>query len=427
MADALDLGSSSSWNGGSNPPPRTKGANLEYEISKDMATVKEFELRVPGTELENLIDQEAEQLRKNLKLNGFRKGKVPKTLIKTRYFNDLKARALDKLLTNTYLKFLQEIKWRPAAQAELKNIEEGEKIKFQLRVEVIPDFDVDNYIGIEVLKEEPIPDDLLLKQAMKDLQEKYGHRREISRPAAVDDFVIGEFTIEKDGEIKLQEKNSSFRIGDRSLPDEFNRILVGIKKGETKEVEIGDQKYSITVHRIEEQVVPEIDDAFAQKLGYKNLKELKEKLLTEMKENEKVRETDELKESIAHILLEHHQFPLPDSLIQREYEKLLKDFELPNSDSNKERFWPRAEKRARLNLIIDKIASKEEIKISESEIEDMIKKLNLKANKEITEYLRIMLTRERTFEFLLKNAKITERNRIISPKEAINDTGSIRH
>ena len=428
MADALDLGSSSSGNGGSSPPPRTKGAGLDYEISEDSATVKEFELRVPKAELDTLIDKEADRLRKELVIDGFRKGRVPKTLVKMRYFDDLKARALDKLLSNTYIEFLKERKWRPATQAELKNIEVDEEIKFQIRVEVIPDFDLADYIGIEVVKEEPLSNDFLLKQGIKELQERNGYTRETAEPAVVDNIVTADVIIEEDGKIKSQEKKIKLKIGDRSLPDGLNRILVGVKKGDTREAKIDKSLYRIIVHKVEEKVVPEIDDAFARKQGYENLEEMNRLLLKKLKQQDESRIADELKESIAHIILERHQFPVPETLIQNEYEKLLKEFDLPDSEANKERFWPRAEMKARLNLIIDKIAQQEKIQVTESEvIKEKVERLGLRGNKEMVEYIRLLMTREKTFDFLLKKAKITERNRIISPKEVMNDTGPIRH
>ncbi len=427
MADALDLGSSSSGNGGSSPPPRTKGASLDYEISEDSATVKEFELRVPRAELDTLIDKEADRLRKELVIDGFRKGRVPKTLVKMRYFDDLKARALDKLLSNTYIEFLKERKWRPATQAELKNIEVGEEIKFQIRVEVIPDFELADYIGIEVMKEEPLPDDFLLKQGIKELQERNGYTRETAEPAVVDNIVTADIIVEEDGKVKNQEKKVKLKIGDRGLPDELNRILVGVKKGVTREAKIDKLLYRIIVHKVEEKVVPEVDDAFARKYGYENLEDMNRQLLKKLKQQEESRIEDELKESIARILLERHQFPVPETLIQNEYEKLLKEFELPDSDANKERFWPRAEMRVRLNLIIDKIAQQEKIQVTESEVKEEVEQLGLKVNKEMVEYIGLLMTREKTFDFLLKNAKITERSRIISPKEVMDDTGSIRH
>ena len=118
-------------------------------------------------------------------------------------------------------------------------------------------------------------------------------------------------------------------------------------------------------------------------------------------------------------------------MIQNEYEKILQRFQLPDSDANKERFWGGAEKRVRFNLILEKITEKENIKVDESEVLNVISNMGIKVNdenrKDVITYVGNLLNREKTMDFILKNAKISEKSRIISPKEANNDTSSIRH
>jgi len=145
---------------------------LEYIITNDKEIEKELDISVPCAELERFIDREIKKLQKELTLKGFRKGKVPKEIIKSRYRDTLKSQAMHNLITDSFLKVVKEKNWRPVSQAELLNLEEGENIKFQLRVEVIPDFEVENYLGLELFKEEALPEDYLLNQALQELQEQ---------------------------------------------------------------------------------------------------------------------------------------------------------------------------------------------------------------------------------------------------------------
>jgi len=104
---------------------------------------------------------------------------------------------------------------------------------------------------------------------------------------------------------------------------------------------------------------------------------------------------------------------------------------LSDSETNKESFWGIAEKRVRLNLILDKIAEKENIKVTEDEVMKVISTMGIKLNgenrKNIMDYIGNILNREKTIDSLFQNAQINKKSRIISPKEVINDTSSVRH
>jgi len=390
----------------------------------DNKTEKELDISIPSKELDHYIDEEADRVRKDLVLDGFRKGKVPKNVIKSRYRDSLRAQAINTLVSKTFLQILDEKKWRPASQAELLNVEEGENIKFRLRFEVLPHFDVENYIGIELLEEKPLPDDYLLQQALNDIREQNAITKEVTRPAVVDDFLTIDLKTTENNGIKNQEHNITVRIGDRSLPDEMNRALVGAKVADTIEVKTDKQNHEIMVKKIEEKILPQIDNDYAKKENCKDVEELKKKLTENMKKMEKKRIEGELKESLSNIILERTKFDVPKSFIQAEYQKMLQQANLPDSDANKERFRDIAEKRARLNLILDKIAENENITVKEEEITNLISVMGIRQNDEkrnnVIDYVRSILNREKTLDFLFKNAKISKKSRIISPSTVKN-------
>jgi trigger factor len=403
---------------------------LEYKISKDSEIEKELEIQVPYDELEKLIDEETDKLRKEIKIDGYRKGHVPRTLLRSKYKESLKVQAMDRLIKNSYLAVLEERHWKPASQAELLKIDEGNPIKLQLHIQVIPEFEVKDYLNVEVFKEPPMPDEFLIEQGMNALKEQHSEIKEVDRPAVVDDYVTLDIDV-REGEKSSTESDQMVRIGDRTLPDEVNRALVGIRKAQTKEVKADKKTYRLSIKKIEEKILPQIDTDFAKKLNLKNVEELKEKLLENLKHQEEKRLQEGLKESISKVILERTVFKVPNTLIQHEYEKILKEYNLPDSESNKERFWDVAEKRIRFNLILDKIAEKEDLQVGESEIMDFVTRMGMTLSdqnrNDVIDYLGGILNREKVMNFLYENAKIDEKSRILSPKEAANDTHSVRH
>jgi len=404
---------------------------LEYELKIDNEAEKELEVSVSADEFNTFMDKETDKLRKEIALKGYRKGRAPKSLIKTKFKDTVKVNAINNLIAESYHKILEEKKWTPASPAELLNIEEGEKIKFHLRFEIIPDFGVENYLGLEIFKDEQLPIDFLYEHGEKALREKFASLKEIPGPAVVDNLITMDLEIVEGNQIKDQQTDIIIKVGDRNFPDDFNRTLVGVKKGQKKEVKISEQVYRMIIKKIEEKNLPQIDDEFAKKLNYKDVKELKEEISKKLEKNEEERIEEELKESLAHVILERIHFTTPKVLIEEEYQRILKRNNIPDSDSNKERFWEPAEKRVRLNLILDKIALKEGIKVEDKVIIDMIKTTDIKLSdgniNNVMDYLRIILTRNKTIDFLLRNAKISRKSRIISPKEATDAYRPVRH
>lgn len=403
---------------------------MDYKILNETDTTKEIEITVPRTKLEEIVNQETENVRKDLKIDGFRRGRVPTTLIKSKYADSIKAQAMDRLVRETYLSFVKDKGWHVAGQAEIRNIEDADPIKIALYVEVIPEFNVNNYLNIEAYKEPPSPDDFLLQQGMNALREQYATINEVHRPAVVDDLLTIDIEIKEKGKSR-KESDQTVRIGDRAIPDELNRAFVGMKISDRKQVAVGDAKYMISVKKIEERILPEVDDAFAAKLNLSDAKELMKKILENVKKQEEKRIEENIKESISEILLERIRFKVPDTLIHREYEKILKDYGVPDSESNKERFWSVAEKRIRFNLILNKITQKENLQVGEPEIMDLVTKMGIKINEQnrsdVIEYLGSLLNREKTLDFLYKHAKISEKSRILTPKEVADDTRTVRH
>jgi trigger factor len=158
---------------------------------------------------------------------------------------------------------------------------------------------------------------------------------------------------------------------------------------------------------------------------------LKAKLIEDLKHKEKGRVEDEMKESIANVLLERIRFSVPKILIDEEYDKILKKRNIPDSDSAREQFQSVAERRIRFNLILDKISQKENIQTPDEDIQKTINALGITLNEEnreeITDYFHNIMTREKTIDFLYQHAKISEKGKILSPKEAKDANRSVRH
>ncbi|MGQ9701005.1 MAG: trigger factor [bacterium] len=403
---------------------------MEYQIITDRDTEKEIEFKLGTQELDPYIEVSLEKLRNRISIKGYRKGKAPKNLIRVRYYDTLKAEAINELIMDVYKKLLQEKNWEPAGSPELINYDDSADIKFSLRLEIVPAVEIENYRGLELFKEEPLPQDYLYDQTINRLRENYATVIETNRSAAVDDYVTMDLMISEGDKIIENQSDIVIKVGDRSFPDDLNRALVGVKKGEKKAVKIDRQLYQLKIKKIEERVLPQVDEKFAKLLNFSNITEMEKGIKEMVNKEEEERLADELQENLAAVLLERYQFPVPKSLTEREYQLMLKTHNLTDNESTRERFFPLAEKRTRFNLILDKIASKEHIEVADEEIiisaqRNGFEKENI--NDELKEYLRRIITRKKVIEFLIKNANVVQKSKILLPEEVKNVNRSVRY
>jgi len=403
---------------------------LEYQIINDGDTEKEIEFKLGTQELNPYIEGSLEKLRNRVSIKGYRKGRAPKILIRTRYYDTLKAEAINDLILDVYKKVLQEKNWTSAGNPELLNFDDYTEIKFRLRLEVLPEFEVDNYRGLELFKEEPLPVEYLYEQTINRLRANYATVVETTRNTAVDDYVTMDLEISEDNKIIENHSDIVIKVGDRSFPDDLNRALVGVKKGEKKEVQIDKQLYRLKIKKVEERILPQVNEEFARMLNFSNLSEMDTGIKKMLHKEEEERLTDELRENLARVILERFQFPVPKSLTEKEYQFMLKSHNLTDNDSTRERFLPVAEKRARFNLVLDRIAQKEDIKAMDDEVMNLAQRNAVEIeniDEDVREYLRKVVVREEVVQFLLKNANIVQKGKILSPEEVKNANRSVRH
>ncbi|MEO0184656.1 MAG: trigger factor [candidate division WOR-3 bacterium] len=403
---------------------------MEYQIVNDGETEKEIEFKIGAQELNPYIEESLEKLRTKVSIKGYRKGRAPKGLIRTRYYDTLKAEAINDLILDSYKKVLQEKNWEPVSNPELLKFDDSTEIKFSLRLEILPRFEVENYKGLELLKEEPLPVEYLYEQTINRLRENYASVVETDRPAAVDDFVTMDLEISEDNKIVDNQTDIVIKVGDRSFPDELNRALVGVKKGQKKEVQVDKQLYRFKVKKIEERILPQVDIEFARMLNFGNLEEMEKGIKEMLQKEEEERLADELRENLARVMLERFQFAVPKAISEKEYQFMLKTHNLTDNDSTRERFLPVAEKRARFNLILDKIGQKENITAVDEEVAKLAQRNALEMeniDEEVKDYLRKIVVREEVVKFLLTHANIVQKGKILSPEEAKNANRAVRH
>ena len=294
-----------------------------------------------------------------------------------------------------------------------------------MKLETVPDFELSDYKGIEILAEDAAGRDRPLMEKKDELREAKAKITLVDRPARVGDLLLIDLT--KKG---TRLENQLVQLGDRSLPDEMNKAMVGMTKGGHKDFEVevkeGESEvWHIRVKEVKEKIVL-TDEELARTLGFASVEEMEEELSEEVEQDLKKLRDTEIKEKISRYLIERHNFPLPAGFVEEEYQSILKRRNETDNPSNRERFQKLAEDRVRLMLVLVRIAEKEGIEVSDEEIDKRIQDFGVEKNEDVATQVEIILLREKVLDFLMNQAQITKKERIISPWSK-DDNRSIRN
>lgn len=387
---------------------------------------------------------------KKAKIPGFRPGKAPKNVVERHYAAELQSEIMNRVISESYLKALQEHSLSPVEMPNITNIsplEKGAPLNFTAVVEVRPRFDLGNYEGIEV-KEAPVAaSDDELDQTVDRLREMYA-QLEVVEGQALDKghTAIIDFEGFRDGKpiegAKAQDHMVPF--GEGSLIPGFEEQLTGMHKGETREINVTfpadynskdlagkDAKFTVTLKEVKKKVVPELNDEFAKDIGdHKTVDELKARIREDIEIRKKNEQVSGQREQILNTLISAHSFDVPSGMVERELNSMARQqvtrmarqgIDVQKAfDIAKFRLEHRdlAVKRVRGTLVLDAIAEKEKIEVSDAEVNAAMAAMARSANQKLEavkqyyesqeggmENLQASLVEEKTLSLLLSKAK----------------------
>ncbi len=454
LVDAYGLGPYAFWLGGSSPSVRTKNVRITMKAQVERLGECKIALKieVPADRIIEELDNLYQDLQKKAKLPGFRRGKVPLDVLKTYFARSLKADALDRLIPDAYQEALKENDFVPCSQPKIEEVkyEENKPLSFKATVEIKPEIRLKRYKGIRAKRVVKIVREEDVGRALERLASKHAEFTSIeNRPAKKGDWVIIDFVGNIEGKpFKDNEaKNFSLEIGSKTLIGDFENQLIGLKRGEEKEIKVRFPKgyhnkelagkevlFKVNLKEIKEKKLPELNDEFAKDLKFNNLEELKKRIKEDLEKYETEHSERLLRNNLMDWLIKKTPFPLPGAMVERELEVMIEDaltrMRYSGLDPKrmgieeaklKEEYRPSAERKVKNTLILEEIAKQENIEINEQEIEKRIEEMALSTNQK-KEDLRDFFDRERShlaglreeirlkkaLELIVKEARIKE-------------------
>ncbi len=413
------------------------------------STRRELELEIPAEEVQKAMERVAREFARVARVPGFRPGKAPVTLIRRRFAEDIKSEVLQSLVPNRIEQAVSESKLVPVTRPQVDKVDftEGGPLKFRATFEVLPEFTLGDYKNLEVEVEALEVSDADVEKALTELRER----------AAV--FVPVEGRAIQDGDYAqlkllgtpvgggepLQADNVLCHIGAEETIDAFNENLRGAQVGEHRRFEVRypadypDAKlagkvfnYAIEVLGIKEKKLPELNDEFAKEASdAATLEELRAKIRQSLEAARDDRQKDQARERILSKLIVAHDFPVPDALVEHQMDVRLEravralaaqgvNPQAVNVDwvALRRRQRERAIEDVKAELILDRIATAEDIDVEEQEVERELVTLAERSGESATA-LRARLTKQgaldrmksklrsdKTLEWLCRNTRI---------------------
>jgi len=419
---------------------------------------RELQLEIAADNVKKTTDKIAKDLARVARIPGFRPGKAPVSLIQRRFAQEIKAEALDTLVPETLSQALQEKNMIPVSRPEVDQVDfvaDG-PVKFRATFEVLPEFDLGKYEGLDVEVDAIEVGDEQVNKTIEELRERASTFAPVEGRAIQDgDYAqIKLMGTPASGGDPVQAESVLAHIGAEETLPSFNENLRGANVDETKTFETvypedyPDDKlkgktynYSAEVLGIKEKKMPELNDEFAkevagEQVGVTNLEELRKNVRERLEAAREQQQGDQARDKILEMLVKGHDFPTPEVLVEQQMDSRLErmarslaqqgiDPRAVNVDwvAMRNRQRDRAVGDVKAELIVDRIATAQKIDATDEEIDKQVAAIAEQSG-ESTQAVRARLTKngaldrmksklrsDKTIDWLYRQSRIQIKNK----------------
>ncbi|TVQ32786.1 MAG: trigger factor [Geminicoccaceae bacterium] len=423
-----------------------------------------YKVVVSASEIAERVDGRLAEIQKQAKMPGFRPGKVPLGLLKKQYGRSVLGEVVEQTVNAGSQKAIEEHNLKPALRPkiELTSFDEGQDLEFSMDVEVLPELPQVDLKAIQIDKPFTKVADDELEKALHEFRHSQAEWLvpEPARASQDGDRLTIDFVGKVDGEPFEGGAAEGFKLvlGKGMMIPGFEDGLVGVEAGADTVVEVtfpedyGNQQlagkaatFDVKVHQVEAPKLPEVDAAFAEKLGFENLEDLRSAFRSRLQERYDDTSRFRAKRALLDALAAAHDFEVPPGMVDLEFEAIWKQltdemertgqtFEQAGKteDETKTEYRNIANRRVRLGLLLSEIGRSNEIQVTPEELARAVASQArrypgkerevfefFQQNAEAREQLRAPLFEDKVVDFILQIAQVTTKE--VSPEELMRD------
>ena len=421
---------------------------------------KLLRVEVDAKAVDEIFDSITKGYQKQASLPGFRPGKAPRDLVLKKYEVDINDEVKRKLIGDNYRKALEEKKINALGYPDIEEIQfgRGQALQFAATIETAPEFQLPEYKGLPVKRENKSVTDDDVERAVKMLAQQHVKFETVARESKMGDVAVVNYTGTCDGKPitdaaptakgLTEQKNFWVDIAPNAFIAGFAEQLIGAKAGDKRTVnvdfpadfvtkELAGKKgmFEVEIVEVKEKIPPAIDDEFAKKYDAENLEKLREGVRRDLGNELKYLQSKAVRGQIVRALLDHVNFDLPETPVAQVTRNVVYDIVNENTkrgvaremiEKQKDEIYSAAaisaKERVKLAFLIQRIAEQEKILVSQEEVLKRAQSLALEYQIPLEKFLKDLqkrngvnelydqITHEKVFDFLEINAKIENVN-----------------
>jgi trigger factor len=406
---------------------------MQFTVEDISSVKKTLHIEIPKDEVIRELDKAYNQLKKNAKIKGFRPGKVPRSVLERMFKKDVHADVSSRLIQNSFIDVIKQAELKVVGNPDLKppELTVDSPYKYQATIEITPEIENIDFKGLTLERTRYEATDSEVDIQLKTLQKNMAKYEKISENRAVrdGDFILIDIDGSKDG-APVPEfaniENFSMQAGKAVISDDFDRQVIGMQTGDSKEFKTQFDKdhpneklagqeigFKVILNEIRQEILPPIDDELAKKAGpYETLDDLKKIIMENLKQGYEKRTEQELNEQIFTALIAKTEFEVPDALVEMELQGIIEEAERSFAYRNitleemglsregiAEKYRDTALKQVKRHLILDKIIDQETLALNDEELEDGLKQMAANFNQPLEEIKKYYAQNQDKLEF----------------------------
>ena len=416
---------------------------METNLKEINSYTRQLDITIAWELIQDEYEKEFSRARSSFSMKGFRKGKVPEQIVKKNLGPSIEAHFAEDSINSYYRQALDELKLAPINQASIDNLEfrEGLALSFSARFEVNPEIMLPKYqkkFKIKAVRYMAGSEDI--EQALTQYQEQHASIKTIESGAETGHFIRGDFNVLDDSGLPIvgsKMENQYIRLGFGLFKDDAEKVFIGAKEGDEVTVSIQNKentvKYHVKINRVEEQILPDIDDELAKTINENTntLTELKNVIKDELQASLDNDHKELVRKEIIDYFVQNTKVEAPESMVSLYLEQIKDDLEKRNQPFDekqmKENYQSHSEWNIKWYLIKDQIIENEALDISDEEldgkIQDTISK-NQKNETQIKSFYKQSKNKQQLFSKMLIDklfARLSEFAKVKVVEESTNE------
>ncbi|HIO40438.1 MAG TPA: trigger factor [Candidatus Marinimicrobia bacterium] len=416
---------------------------METNLKEINSYTRQLDITIAWELIQDEYEKEFSRARSSFSMKGFRKGKVPEQIVKKNLGPSIEAHFAEDSINTYYRKALDKLEIAPINQASIDNLEfkEGIALSFSARFEVNPEIMLPKYqkkFKIKAVRYMAGSEDI--EQALTQYQEQHASIKTIEFGAETGHFVRGDFNVLDDSGLPIvgsKMENQYIRLGFGLFKEDAEKVFIGAKEGDEVTVSIQNKentvKYHVKINRVEEQILPDIDDELAKTINENTntLTELKNVIKDELQASLDNDHKELVRKEIIDYFVQNTKVEAPESMVSLYLEQIKDDLEKRNQPFDekqmKENYQSHSEWNIKWYLIKDQIIENEALDISDEEldgkIQDTISK-NQKNETQIKSFYKQSKNKQQLFSKMLIDklfARLSEFAKVKVVEESTNE------